>query len=177
MDTQLLPWQGRCDHCPTSDVYRPDISKGCGKGGGFETQEDLVVRLLADANGFMLRGGTFLEMGAVDGLQLTNTHFLESCLGWRGVLIEANPSLELSLCRNRPRALSFNMGVCSPPNTTMPFEVPPGHWTTGGNPATRAITKWGPRTGYLRRREVPCAPLHTLLRHARVTHLDYFSLE
>ena len=47
----------------------------------------------------MLRSGRFLEIGGGTGQELSNTHFLESCLGWRGVLVEANPILtEISDC-------------------------------------------------------------------------------
>ena len=31
------------------------------------------------------RGGTFLEIGAVDGLRESNTWVLDNCFGWRGV--------------------------------------------------------------------------------------------
>lgn len=35
---------------------------------------------------------TFVELGALDGVHLSNTYMLERCFGWRGVLIEANPN-------------------------------------------------------------------------------------
>ncbi len=46
-------------------------------------------------------GGTFLEMGALNGLQWSNTVALERMLGWRGVLIEASPSSYKQLAVNR----------------------------------------------------------------------------
>ena len=36
-------------------------------------------------SGEPLRGGTFLEIGGVDGLVESNTYVLETCFGWRGV--------------------------------------------------------------------------------------------
>ena len=38
-----------------------------------------------------LRTGTFLEFGARDGVEHSNTFTLEKVLGWRGILIEASP--------------------------------------------------------------------------------------
>lgn len=37
------------------------------------------------------RGGFYLEMGAMDGVKLSNTHWLHQAAGWRGLLIEACP--------------------------------------------------------------------------------------
>jgi len=42
------------------------------------------------------RGGVFVEFGALDGLETSNTLFFERERGWDGLLIEANPR---SFCR------------------------------------------------------------------------------
>jgi hypothetical protein len=36
-------------------------------------------------------GGTFLEIGGLNGIQLSNTYFFEKKLDWRGILIEGHP--------------------------------------------------------------------------------------
>ncbi|ORA46309.1 hypothetical protein BST22_22165 [Mycolicibacterium chubuense] len=59
--------------------------------------------LLADAIG-RRRGGTFIELGANDGLQASNTFLLEQELSWSGILIEPIPQLADEAQRNRPRA-------------------------------------------------------------------------
>lgn len=38
------------------------------------------------------RKGVFVELGAFDGITSSNTLHLEKCHGWRGVLIEGNPT-------------------------------------------------------------------------------------
>lgn len=48
--------------------------------------------------------GTFLEFGANDGLQQSNTYALERELGWRGVLVEPVPQLAAECLLNRPLA-------------------------------------------------------------------------
>lgn len=46
------------------------------------------------------RGGWFVEAGAYDGFQQSNTYYLARMKGWRGVLIEPLPQLA-ELCRRR----------------------------------------------------------------------------
>jgi len=48
-----------------------------------------------------LKGGYFVDVGAYDGVQLSNTYWLERRFGWTGILIEANPRIFRMLERNR----------------------------------------------------------------------------
>jgi FkbM family methyltransferase len=54
------------------------------------------------------RGGFFLDIGAYDGLAVSNTFILEQRYGWRGICIEANPDCFAELERNR-RCLCLNV--------------------------------------------------------------------
>jgi FkbM family methyltransferase len=47
------------------------------------------------------RGGFFLELGAVDGFQESNTYVLEKRFGWQGLCIEAHPALFRRLTKKR----------------------------------------------------------------------------
>lgn len=47
------------------------------------------------------RNGFFLDIGAYDGIQTSNTYTLETELGWSGICIEANPIVFNALLRNR----------------------------------------------------------------------------
>ncbi|MPC19660.1 hypothetical protein E2C01_012585 [Portunus trituberculatus] len=59
------------------------------------------------------RDGVFVEVGAQDGLWLSNTWWLEAVMGWRGLLIEADPHNYMKL-RNAPRAAVTFQGCVTP---------------------------------------------------------------
>lgn len=52
------------------------------------------------------RGGYFVEFGAADGIELSNTLLLERGFGWTGLLAEPNPANIEALRRNRACAIS-----------------------------------------------------------------------
>ena len=58
-----------------------------------------------------LRGGFFIEAGANDGLNQSNSYFFEKFRGWRGLLIEPLPVLAARCRINRPRALVANVAL------------------------------------------------------------------
>lgn len=64
------------------------------------------------------RNGFFLDVGAYDGVQTSNTLFLEKELGWTGICIEANEEVFQNLCLNRSSknilmAVTSYRGECS----------------------------------------------------------------
>lgn len=50
------------------------------------------------------RRGFFVEFGATNGIDLSNTYYLEKTLGWRGVLAEPYPIWHQALRKNRKKA-------------------------------------------------------------------------
>lgn len=46
-------------------------------------------------------GGHFIDIGAADGIELSNTFALERYLGWNGICVEADPVTFGKLVRNR----------------------------------------------------------------------------
>jgi len=51
--------------------------------------------------------GFFVEFGAADGIEMSNTYLLEKDFAWRGLLVEPNPVWHAGLTRNRTAALDF----------------------------------------------------------------------
>jgi FkbM family methyltransferase len=57
--------------------------------------------------------GTFVELGAYDGLFQSNTAYLEFERGWTGVLIEPSPDKFQQCVRNRPNSQCFSYACVS----------------------------------------------------------------
>jgi FkbM family methyltransferase len=55
--------------------------------------------------------GYFVEVGASNGVKLSNTFLLERMFGWKGLLVEANPQIHDELRRNRPGVLIDTRGA------------------------------------------------------------------
>jgi FkbM family methyltransferase len=63
------------------------------------------------------RNGFFVEVGAYDGIVLSNTYYFET-LGWRGVLVEPDPE-KANKCRaNRPQSQVFECAAVASPTAT-----------------------------------------------------------
>ena len=126
--------------------------------------------------------GTFVEMGAFDGLRETNSNFFETCLGWEGILVEANPAQWPNLVRNRPYAHRFHFAPsCNDTvgdNVTLPFYDTA---FTNAGLATSDV-KSAYTNNFVKRQgvpvQVPCASLtNVLLDMFPSGHINFFSLD
>jgi FkbM family methyltransferase len=142
--------------------------------------EDCRIRALieaADANtpDDLLGGNVFLEMGALDGIRYSNTLALEM-VGWRGVLIEANPSNCHQLKDNRRsgRAVNICAGVCAAGGGSLEFELVK---SATSRMVSMPLPPDATAAQRAKRIQVPCLPLGQILRDLAVTRLTYFSLD
>ena len=56
--------------------------------------------------------GTFIEIGAYNGVWMSNTKMFERYFGWSGLLIEANPALFKEVSAHRDLSTRANAAVC-----------------------------------------------------------------
>lgn len=78
-----------------------------------------------------LCGGTYLELGGMDGVTFSNTYVFNKALGWKGVIIELRKDLFAKMVTNRPDELALiNAGVCDKPQTL--HAVYSDHQAVGG---------------------------------------------
>ncbi len=69
-------------------------------------------KLLGYFNG--LCGGSYIEMGALDGLQFSNSHVFNKALDWKGLLVELSPSNYEKLVNNRRNEIAVvHAAVCA----------------------------------------------------------------
>lgn len=71
--------------------------------------EDLILWQFFDGS----RIGFFVEAGAFDGYQLSNTYFLEAA-GWTGLLVEPNPDRFADCRRKRPYSRCVHAALVGP---------------------------------------------------------------
>jgi FkbM family methyltransferase len=69
------------------------------------------------------RDGYFIEVGASDGVQLSNTLLLEKEYGWRGICCEPIPLTYEALVKNRPNCFCVKDALYSESGQTVEFKV------------------------------------------------------
>jgi FkbM family methyltransferase len=131
---------------------------------------------------FMKENGTFVEMGALDGVRYSNSYFFERVLGWSGLLIEANPSQFKELVKNRGNVSACVHGIiCDEPRDLHFVEATDtavaGVWELMSptfrekwhSHLTQATVETLPVT--------PCTTMQSILDRIGLQHADFFSLD
>jgi len=80
-------------------------------GGSYRSQNGEDRWLEAHFGG--KRSGFFVEVGAYDGVNLSNTYHFEQS-GWTGILVEPDPEMAARCRRARPRSRTFECAVGAP---------------------------------------------------------------
>jgi len=60
-----------------------------------------------------IKNGIYIEIGAYDGIEQSNTKFLEDNYSWTGVLIEPSPKVFKELEKNRSKNININKCIVS----------------------------------------------------------------
>jgi len=69
------------------------------------------------------KNGYFVEIGASNGIELSNTYLLETEYNWKGICVEPIPERYELLCKNRPNSLCSNKAVYSESNLILSFDI------------------------------------------------------
>lgn len=122
-----------------------------------------------------LRNGTFLEMGALDGIKYSNTKFFEDTMNWSGVLIEPIPSEFAKLKMNRPRCTLFQCAVSTNEGVVEMYE----HNAVSSvkeNTTDDFFNTWH-KSKNIKIIQVPSRRLDSILHEAGVKKIDFWSLD
>jgi FkbM family methyltransferase len=68
-------------------------------------------------------GGVFIEIGASDGIELSNTYLLEKTYNWTGICVEPIPDRFKLLCQNRPKSVCYDKAVYNESNKQVIFDI------------------------------------------------------
>lgn len=124
--------------------------------------------------------GFYVEVGANDGVTLSNTYLFEG-LGWDGLLIEADP-LQADKCRSlRPRAQVINCAAVAPDSpSVVTFEVAASFPVLSSlkleNQALENLQEWYGCQD-IRRITVQARTLDSVLTECRVSHIDFVTID
>ena len=67
--------------------------------------------------------GFFIEIGASDGIQLSNTYLLETQYKWKGICCEPIPNRFEKLVKNRLNSICFKEAVYNQSGLTLTFDI------------------------------------------------------
>ena len=68
-------------------------------------------------------GGFFIEIGASDGIHLSNTYLLEMTYKWKGICCEPIPDRFEKLLENRPNSICYNDAVYNQSGLLLTFDI------------------------------------------------------
>lgn len=135
----------------------------------------LLTLLQAAAHRNSGQPGTFVELGALDGETLSNTVLLERCFGFRGVLIEANPTnfAQLNATPARRNATRLHSAVCAGGGTVKMSASSGATSTILETASDEHLAMWNINTK--RKVTVPCRPLSAIMEeHLPAPHRATF---
>ena len=67
--------------------------------------------------------GFFIEIGASDGINLSNTYLLETQYKWKGICCEPIPNNFKNLVKNRPNSICYDKAVYNSSGLTVIFDI------------------------------------------------------
>jgi len=156
----------------------PKIDRLSGEGFASHGQDEYIANQLLPN----VERGVFIEIGANDGVSLSNTYYLEK-RGWSGVVIEPLPNAFKKLEEAR-RCMKVNACICNYDGETTFLEINGGCEMLSGIPENydsghvRRVRKNLKRHNATSREiVVPCFTLKTVLDMHGINHVNYLSID
>jgi FkbM family methyltransferase len=124
------------------------------------------------------REGFYVEVGAYDGVQLSNSYHFEQ-LGWRGVLVEPDPAKAEQCRRNRPGARTCQCAAVGPEDgDEIVFHQVSGGEVYSTTELSAAHRERLDKLGFERQAlRVPARTLDSILEEAPPPAIDFVSID
>jgi FkbM family methyltransferase len=117
----------------------------------------------------------FLDVGAADPRDGSNTYYLERELGWSGIAVDAIGEYAGGYRQFRPRTRFVSAFVSDVSDAELEFHVLPGRPYSSS--ADRRFAEYWRNGQPLDSRRVRTVALNDLLRHMNVTKIDLLSMD
>jgi len=127
------------------------------------------------------REGYFIEIGAYDGISLSNTFAFEN-IGWKGLLIEANPDVAEQCRKNRPGGRVIHAAVGAPGHgNSIIFHAVSGEqgdeMLSFINPGSADLTRFQSEGKTIRQIKVPLRTMDSILEEVRPKEIDFVTID
>jgi FkbM family methyltransferase len=119
------------------------------------------------------RDGVFLDVGANDYREESNTYYLETQLGWSGVAIDALKEFAAGYREHRPRTQFFALFASDVADSTAQLFVPETNKLVAS--VSREFTEDEGHPGLAQ--AVPTTTLDVVLAKARLSRIDFMSMD
>ncbi|MFM9073441.1 MAG: FkbM family methyltransferase [Cyanobium sp.] len=121
------------------------------------------------------RSGFYVEIGAFNGVELSNTYFFEA-IGWDGILIEPDPSLYRQCLLSRPNSKVIN-AAASDREGSLQFTCATGReWLSFSGEDKAREERIIANGGTINKLQVPCLTLNEILKDVH-GEIDFVSLD
>lgn len=124
--------------------------------------------------------GFFIEIGAYDGVRLSNSYFFER-IGWKGILIEAHPELAKQCQLNRPNSTTLHAALGETDGGSVNFSMVSGK--TGidtlsfVSTSEKQLLRIKSNGGKIRNVKVHQRSLDSLLQEFKISEVDFISID
>ena len=146
--------------------------------GQWDESGRLLLALLYASNNTT---GSFVELGALNGVNLSNTIMLERCWGWRGLLVEANPLSYEELERSGRTAHKEHAAVCEAGSGNMTIALSRKQHEISGflsSYVNGSMKRFSRYVNLSDTAQVPCARLDVLMKRADMpARVNFLSLD
>ena len=143
-------------------------------GINFKSQSDQDLIVLAYFNN--KKDGFFIDIGAFDGVAISNTYALEQ-IGWTGICIEPLPEQFLNLQKNRKCDL-YNVAIGENDDTTIEFIDADGYSGFESTMSKNHKSRVKESFGELKKINVKTMTFGKLMqKYPERTHINYMSID
>lgn len=118
------------------------------------------------------RDGVFVDIGAADYRQFSNTYFLEIERGWSGIGVDAQESFGADYAAHRPRTRFVNFFVSNVSDAKATLYVNQLKWVASEQQSFTA--RWSDQTTAM---EIPTITMNDLLSAHKIERFDFLSLD
>lgn len=161
-----------CLQCGVREVYRNLYQCNPGRMSKYSYARMGIETKIYESLFHRVCGGIYLEIGARNGIEASNTYALMSTANWTGILIEPVMEEYKDLCFRRPKDIQLNTVVCRSSHVNLNSELGGksyiSHQYTGGTELPSLTTRY---------RGPTCSSLTSILTSAGLDHIDFFSLD